>query len=130
PGGAGRQRSTRRGCRNIIATRGPMVRTVSTAAALAATAGSRPLAKVLAQGPAAAAARQDVTAHLRAHAAEQEIHGTPEDGAFRAGAVPAGPAGLLVVAFQRAGGAPVDHPTHVWLVDPHAERRGRHDHRH
>ncbi len=50
--------------------------------------------------------------------------------AFRRLAVAARPARLLVVRLKRPGHLEVDDAAHVGLVDPHAERVGRHHDRH
>src|SRR3546814_7643380 len=38
------------------------------------------------------------------------------------------PSGFLVIGFERIGDVEVNHKTHIWLIDTHAERVGCHNH--
>ena len=53
-----------------------------------------------------------------------------EQDALAGQAVPPGPAGFLIVAFQRLGQAVVNHQADVRLVDAHTESDGGNDNRH
>src|SRR5919197_3427786 len=52
----------------------------------------------------------------------------PQDDTLSNLAVPAAPAGFLIVGLERRWWAPVQHSAHVGLIDSHTEGTGRHNH--
>src|SRR5438552_17878420 len=91
------------------------------AADVAAAAPGELLAEILEERAAAALAPFDVAAHRRRGLAKPEVFRSPQHPALGGCAVPPRPPSLLVIAFQRPRRPPVEHATHVGLVDPHPE---------
>src|SRR5204862_5109258 len=98
------------------------------AADVAAAAPGELLAEILEKRAAAALAPFDVAAHRRRALAEPEVFRSPQHPAFGGCAIPPRPPRLLVVAFQRPRRPPVEHATHVGLVDPPPACRRTPDH--
>src|ERR1700758_5206334 len=88
----------------------------------------RALSEILEQGAAPASVALHVAPHFRRVLPPVEVGAPPQHHALRGAAIAARPTRFLIVGLDCARWAPVQHATHIGLVDAHAERaRGNND---